>query len=734
MITLSEEQQIILNHIKNGKNVVVDSCAGTGKTTLILSVAKALPDKKLLQMTYNSMLRHEVKERVKRAEIDNMHVHTFHSLAVKYYLPTCFTDTGIRYILYKNLPFIGEPPIFDIFVLDEAQDMTFIYFQFMAKFARDTGSPIQLLILGDYMQGLYDFKGADIRFLTKADIIWENFEGLRTKEFQKCTMKLSYRITDSMRHFVNHAMLGHERMDSCKDGEPVVYIRNRRQNMEKIVAAEILRLFENGYSPSDIFVLGPSVKGANSNIRQLENILVERGIPCHVPMLENDKIDERVIDKKVVFSTFHCVKGRERKIVFVLNFDNSYFRCYARNFPRDKCPNTLYVAATRATERVYFLESDSYRTDRPLEFLKLSHIEMKQQPYIQFKGQHQTLFVDDDADESSQKSSHMGPTKHFLTPTELIKFIPENVMEEISLVIDRIFVEENRELEDIQTPIIIETKRGFYEEISDLNGIAIPCMYYDYLYNKLEKKNDTMEESSPQTNVLLNIIRQNIESMRKNEHLYLKEIARALPENIETISDYLYLANVSVAVQETLYFKLKQIDREEYNWITKDMLEECWKRLDQHIGEECSSNEDVMIERTIIHSSADEDHKKIDDFLADYFGPDVRFRFTARVDLITKESIWELKCTTKISLDHMLQVVIYAWLWRMLYDEDKKFKIFNIRTKEFLSLNASLEDLNTIIVALLKGKYEKQEMKSDEEFIEDCVNYFTSSQSQKIVE
>ena len=323
MIELSAEQANILLHIENGKNVVVDSCAGTGKTTLILSVAKALHNKKLLQMTYNSMLRYEVKDRVKRSNIENMQVHTFHSLAVRYYLPTSFTDTGIRYILLKDLDPIVALPRFDVFVLDEAQDMTFIYFQFMAKVARDAGSPIQLLILGDYMQGLYEFKGADIRFLTMADIIWSEFASLASPEFQKCTMKMSYRITNPMCSFVNRVMLGKDRMDACKPGEPVNYIRNTRQNMERVVAAEILKLFEEGYVPSDIFVLGPSVKGVKSHIRQLENILSERGIPCHVPMLENDKIDERVIDKKVVFSTFHCVKGRERKIVVVLGFDKS---------------------------------------------------------------------------------------------------------------------------------------------------------------------------------------------------------------------------------------------------------------------------------------------------------------------------------------------------------------------------------------------------------------------------
>jgi hypothetical protein len=702
MLTLSKEQSKILNYIKKDFNVVVNSCAGTGKTTLILSVARELPDKKLLQMTYNSMLKHEVRERVKKSEINNLSVHTFHSLAVQYYCPNSHTDTGIRSILLKDLPPLFPLPKFDIFVLDECQDMTFIYFQFMVKFARDSGSPIQLLILGDFMQGLYDFKGADIRFLTLADIIWKNFSILKTKKFKKCTMKLSYRITNQMCSFINNVMLGSNRMEACKEGSPVTYIRNSRQNLEKIVAGEILKLFDEGYQPSDIFVLGPSVKGANSNIRQLENILVERGIPCHVPMLENDKIDERVIDKKVVFSTFHCVKGRERKVVFVLGFDNSYFRCYARNLSKEICPNTLYVAATRATERLYLLESDSYRNDRPLEFLQMSHIEMKQQPYVHFRGQHQTLFInDEDKDKSSQLI-----TKHFLTPSDLIKFIPESVMEEISIPLDSIFIKENRELDEIDIPTVIETQNGLFEEISDLNGIAIPCYYYDYLL-----------ESSQQSNVLLNLIQQNINNMRFNEHCYLKNIVNSLPENLNSISDYLYLANISIAVQETLYFKLKQIKREEYCWLNENILEKCKMRLNNVIDK----SSQIKIEKTIISSSDEVEHKPIDEFLSKHFDSNILFRFTARVDLITDSTVWELKCTSKISMDHLLQVAIYAWIWRTCNKNDnKKFCIFNIRTNELLSLNCSLEDLNSIILLLLKGKFNKNEIKSDHDFIKDC--------------
>ena len=43
---LSVEQQHILDTIRTGTNVYVDAVAGTGKTTLILSMAKELKDKK----------------------------------------------------------------------------------------------------------------------------------------------------------------------------------------------------------------------------------------------------------------------------------------------------------------------------------------------------------------------------------------------------------------------------------------------------------------------------------------------------------------------------------------------------------------------------------------------------------------------------------------------------------------------------------------------------------------
>ena len=698
---------------------MVDAVAGTGKTTLILSIAREMPDTKILQLTYNASLRKDVKETVEKNDIQNLTVHTYHSLAKRYYLSTGYTDTEIRRLLFKNMPLKEVSPKYDMIVLDECQDMTLLYFQLMVKFIKDIDCNIQLLILGDYMQGLYDFKGADIRFLTLADQVWDGLTNLTTPGFQKRTMKMSFRITNQMRNFVNDVMLGEERMNACRDGSVVTYVRNSRSNISRVVYGEITKLLENGVNPSEIFVLGGSVKGANSNIRRLENTLVEKDVPCHVPMLEGDKIDDRVIDGKVVFSTFHSVKGRQRKYVFVVGFDNAYFRFNARTLPRDVCPNTLYVAATRATQGLYLLESDNYATDRPLEFLKKSHIEMKKCDYINFKGHHQTIFQD----EEDMNINDNVVKKHRITPTELVKFISESVIETISPIIDRIFIKETDETITLDIPSVIETKKGYFEEVSDLNGIAIPCVYYDYLKEAFSETEEEFD-NIPRGNVLLDVIDNAIDNMRVNDHIFLKEIVNSLPEKIETINDYLYVANVSVAVQETLYFKLKQIDRDEYNWLTDDMVLACKNRLREVIGPDCE-NTMPSVEDTIIHESSEEQHEKIDEYLSTIFDETQQFRFTGRVDLISETIAWELKCTSEITVEHLVQVIIYAWLWKMRHSyteeyEEKVFKIFNIKTGEILRLDATMDDLNTIITTLLKGKFEEPIKKTDEEFIEDC--------------
>jgi hypothetical protein len=77
---------------------------------------------------------------------------------------------------------------------------------------------------------------------------------------------------------------------------------------------------------------------------------------------------------------------------------------------------------------------------------------------------------------------------------------------------------------------------GMYENVSDINDVAIPCLYFDSLIN------DNGEE-----NTLYRLIKDIVMNMKENGHIFLKKI-----------SDYLYMSNVYIAVKEKLYFRLKQ--------------------------------------------------------------------------------------------------------------------------------------------------------------------------------
>jgi len=704
MNTVSEEQQIIIDIIKNGDNVSVDACAGSGKSTTILSTACSQPNKKFLLITYNKSLRKEIQEKVRELDLKNITVHTYHSLAVSIYDAEAHVDKVMRLLVQKNTPPSRLIPT-DVLVLDEAQDMTFLYFRLIIKYLNDLNTPVQIMVLGDFMQGLYEFKGADIRFLTKASDIWEGFSLLKSHIFTSCSLRTSYRITKPMADFVNNILLDKPRLIAVKDGEPVCYIRRKIYDLERFIVTTIRDLISKGSQPSDFFVLGGSVKGPNSLIRRIENALVDANIPCHVPMMENaEQIDEEVIKGKIVFSSFHTSKGRQRPYVFIIGFDNSYFKTIARTLDPNTCPNTLYVATTRASNRLFLLESDEWASDRPLKFLKMSHQEMKIQPYIDFRGIPRSRF-----EEEPPASCIKEVICHKVTPTELTKFISESVLEEITGLLDSLFVKE-REEKPLELPTIVRTQAGFYEDVSDLHGIAIPSMLYDYI--------DALYDNDETTNsgILYRMICENLSHTKPNKHLYLKN--QPLVENCESINDYLYMANVLEASQEKLYFKLKQIQRDEYTWLSFGILSDCKRQLMNVLKKEIKIGKPVM-EHVIISYDDDYSNEIINQSIAPFLND--TFAFSARIDLMTERTLWELKCTSEISAEHMIQTVIYAWIMRTLDKKfSKKIKIFNIKTGQVLRLEASLEQLRTIVVAILKGKYEKKPPSTEADFITEC--------------
>ena len=88
-----------------GFNVIVDSCAGSGKTTTVLHLAKAMPQKNMLLLTYNSRLKEETRGSVKSLDLSNLECHSYHACCQKYFSKEpCLNDKVIKKIINNSNP------------------------------------------------------------------------------------------------------------------------------------------------------------------------------------------------------------------------------------------------------------------------------------------------------------------------------------------------------------------------------------------------------------------------------------------------------------------------------------------------------------------------------------------------------------------------------------------------------------------------------------------------------
>ena len=197
----------------------MNAVPGAGKSTLSYLIATKLKDKSILSITYSKSLKMESRLKKDELHIDNIVIHSYHSFAMKYYkLP--YSNSLIKDALKKNKKLYYKESI-DLLILDEIQDMTHDIYKLIKKYIFDYNqihdNPFQILVLGDNDQAIFDFTGADFRFLTLADKI---FGG----DFIKSYLTESYRLTAPISQFVNQNLLGFNKIKTNKSGEKVKYI------------------------------------------------------------------------------------------------------------------------------------------------------------------------------------------------------------------------------------------------------------------------------------------------------------------------------------------------------------------------------------------------------------------------------------------------------------------------------------------------------------------------------
>lgn len=685
----SEEQKNIIECVSNNKNVVVDAVAGSGKTTTLIFIGKKNPEKKILQITYNKALKFEVREKIELENLTNLEIHTYHSLTVKFYDKNAHTDEAITKVLTNNKPPTHKKQ-YDILVIDEVQDMTPNYYKLIHKFIHDMKLTSTLLILGDRYQGVYEFKNADTRFLIHSNKIWE-------KENVVLPLQQSYRVTEQIAYFVNNVMLGQNRITSTKKSKfNVQYFKWNIFSIYQKFANKIADFIKLGYKPSDVFVLSPSVKsnGSNNPIKKLEHELVEKGIPVYFSRNEEDGIDDDIIKGKVVFTTFHQAKGRERKIVFVFGFDDTYFDYHCKDKDRNICPSELYVAVTRASEILIVLESAS---ENSLSFLKYDQEKLFKSNMIDYYGGS----TGKKPPKKKKESNEQKEESHSTTVSELTKYISEENTNRLIPLIAQLYkiIKEPQTKKTVDIPSNVKMSSGLTEDVSDLNGLVIPAMYENNIKNQssLEIFINYMYATSDDNT------KKFIDKRRENFNIHLSK---------NPISAFLFTGNMYIALNENIYSKLTQIDK--YDWLTEKMIKQCHKNLSENLSE------NTLYEQELGNFEGDFGGGKYHVHKTNMYGT---IYIKGRADAIDGDTLWELKCVNSIQFENLLQVIVYAWLHQKTTSKaGMKYKILNIRTGEVRELMYENYIIEEIMSILFENKYYKKDKDSDEQFILKCKN------------
>lgn len=707
MLTLppaSEEQRAILKAVLAKGPVRVRACAGSGKTTTSLHIASQLKPATILLLTYNARLKLETRQKSEALGLSEvLEVHSFHAFAVRYLDPGAYTDSGILAAFHAGKKVCCKK--YDVVMIDEIQDMNPLYYRLVKPVVE---AARQVVVMGDEKQSIFAFNHADPRFLTLASKIF--YSPHFQTPWTTLGLTTTYRLTPPMVRFVyetcapslreTHGVVRSGNVDRKKPAKPVQYIFSDPYN-RKIATFLERKIRSKEYTYEDFFVLAPSVRSPMTPTRILANRLTEKGIPIYVPTSDEERLDEDVQRGKVVFSTFHQVKGLERKVVLVFQMDHSYMEHYEKSGSKE-LPNTLYVALTRASKELIVIHNHNEPFLPSVDHDRLQNmIDEKQVQWIGYSDKKVPLRLgnisgledsDSDSDPPPKTPSLLRPHSvktvasspipkvRKLGVTDLLRYVPVDVLDRCSALvkIEKIVQSSPDQLLDI--PYKTEQEDSRYESVSEITGVAIPS------YFELQKTGK------------MSIARR----LQHKDHDLIDPHAAVTPQMVSRL-----LRQTTEWCSSKSGYRFKSIQITAYDWLGPGTLQEACKRLDTLF--QGRKYEDLEFEAHVCHSLVHEKTRTPVEIIG-YM--DVLDR--------NKEEITEIKVVRGLEMEHVLQAALYRWLARKAGIPIQKVVLVNIMDKTRWEIETTFENLEHLVHILLDEKLMKKKTVSEEEMVQQC--------------
>lgn len=333
---LNDMQKVVVT--TDESKVLVISAAASGKTAVLTARLKYLLDKgedpsKIVCITFTNAAAAVLRERI--GNYPSLFIGTVHSYCNKLLLMSGYDTSEI--ISKENFDELFEiikdrpQAIKEVnhLLLDEGQDSTEDELFFML----DIVQPKNFMIVADWKQQLYSFRGADSTRLRELSQDWDVMTYDLNKNYRNSSRILSFAkdiIKKNGKQYVDYSIPMRGTEGQVIEGE--------------FTNSQIAEAIKNDGHYNDWFVLCRT----NNELSSIKSILEKAGIPCDSfkrAELDAQEFAEAMTRDTVKVLTIHTSKGLERKNVVVIGarFYNADERCVS------------YVAATRAIDKLIWV-------------------------------------------------------------------------------------------------------------------------------------------------------------------------------------------------------------------------------------------------------------------------------------------------------------------------------------------------------------------------------------------
>lgn len=340
-LALSSEQLQFINKVKEGKNVLVDACIGSGKTTAIQRLCDNLSSNtKILYLTYNKLLKIDAKSKIKNKNVMVTNYHGFAYNALK----RVGIQAGVSELIQA---FNNKKPhidTYDLLIIDEYQDIE-LELSEMLNIIKQVNPRIQIVAVGDMAQKIYDKTTLQVpEFMNR--LLGDHI----VLEFTQC-FRLSSELASSLGRVWNKSIIG----------------VNKNCTVEKMNVTEVVN-FLSKQQPKDILCLGARTGDLADTLNLLEKNHSDKFNKSTVFASISDKDSVGATQPKptsAIFTTFDSSKGLERKICIVFDYTLSYWQVRVSKPLQsyEILRNIFCVAASRGKERIIFVENEEAMLD-----------------------------------------------------------------------------------------------------------------------------------------------------------------------------------------------------------------------------------------------------------------------------------------------------------------------------------------------------------------------------------